>query len=249
MWSLYDRLIDSVPEDVYIDEVTVGANWVLVRAGNLLGTAMYVPADSIPPTHPGDWTELSLKAAAEKLKSWNLGEASLGAAALNAYCNNRLQVFQAVKTHSNAGLCCRDNAFRTHLEAVRGRKVAVIGHFPNLEPFAEAAQLTILERNPLPGDYPDSACEYLLPLQDFVFITGSALINKTLPRLLALSQNAYTVLVGPTTPLSPILFEFGADELDGMLLEDPFETRRIVLTEGFAPALAEFGEFMGIQKR
>ena len=33
-------------------------------------------------------------------------------------------------------------------------------------------------------DFLDSACEYILPEQDFVFITGMTLTNKTLPRLL-----------------------------------------------------------------
>ena len=63
------------------------------------------------------------------------------------------------------------------------------------------------ERRPLGGDLPDQAGEYLLGRQDCVCITGSAVANKTLPRLLELSRSAYVVLVGPSVPLAPLWFE------------------------------------------
>ncbi len=34
------------------------------------------------------------------------------------------------------------------------------------------------------GEYPEAACEYLPPEMDFAFITGSATVNRTMPRLL-----------------------------------------------------------------
>ena len=52
------------------------------------------------------------------------------------------------------------------------------------ELIAPLCRLSILERDPVLGDYPDSACEYILPEQDYVFITGMTLVNKTLPHLL-----------------------------------------------------------------
>ena len=64
-----------------------------------------------------------------------------------------------------------------------------------------------------PGDYPDSACEYLLPEMDFTIITGSAFINKTLPRLLQLSRHA--VILWPSTPMSRSILDYGAKELSG----------------------------------
>ena len=73
----------------------------------------------------------------------------------------------------------------------------------------------------MPGDYPDSACEYILPEQDYVFITGMTLVNKTLPRLLQICRDAKVSLVGPTVPLSPVLFGHGADNLSGFVCTEP----------------------------
>ncbi len=112
------------------------------------------------------------------------------------------------------------NIFDLLAEEVRGRKVTVIGHFPNLDPWREICDLTILERKPLAGDTPDPACEWILPEQDIVIATATTLINKTLPRLLELAPNARFVLAGPTVPLTPLLFDFGIDMLAGLVVED-----------------------------
>jgi uncharacterized protein (DUF4213/DUF364 family) len=86
-----------------------------------------------------------------------------------------------------------------------------------------------LERRPELGDTPDPACEYLLPRQDCVCITGTAVTNKTLPRLLQLSRSAYTVLVGPSVPLSRVWFDHGVDLVAGAVVTDPDGVRRCVM--------------------
>lgn len=73
--------------------------------------------------------------------------------------------------------------------------------------------LVVLERRPLPGDYPDPASEYLLSDWEYVFITGTTIINKTLPRLLELCRGSKIILTGPSTPLTPALFRHGIDVL------------------------------------
>ena len=90
--------------------------------------------------------------------------------------------------------------------------------------------LTGLEQHPQPGELPDSACEYVLPEQDIVFVTGSAFVNKTMPRLLTLCQNAETILLGPTVPLAPQLFDFGVDCLAGFVVTEPEACRRLAAT-------------------
>lgn len=61
-----------------------------------------------------------------------------------------------------------------------------------------------------------------MPECDYVFISGSAFVNKTAPRLLELSRDSFNVLVGPSTPLAPLLLEdYGVSMVTGMVSERP----------------------------
>ena len=146
-------------------------------------------------------------------------EAAVGVAAINSF-------FNAPETLAGRGV--RRNALeaaRTFLTAPcrrsRDEKWPSLATSPILSPWLAQCRLHILERRPQGGDFPDPACEYLLPSMDYVFITGSTFINKTLPAgLLALSCGAKTVVVGPSTPLSPLLFDHGASLLAGTVVRD-----------------------------
>lgn len=62
-----------------------------------------------------------------------------------------------------------------------------------------------------------------------VALTGSALVNHTLDGLLALCPKQATVLVlGPSTPLSPILFDHGATIVSGTRVVDEEAVLRTV---------------------
>lgn len=217
MWKLYNHLIDLVPPGIQVKNVHVGPVWTIVSGDDFCGIAVTIneQGKTLPPKEMFLGQELHQLAAL--CKSWNFIEASIGTAALNAYHNHPSRVLSSLKAygHYDTG-----NTFDDYAEAVRGKNVAVIGHFVALERVLKTASMvTVLERNPIDGDLPDSACEYVLPTQDFVFITGSAFTNKTLGRLLQLSAQANTIVIGPSTPLSPVLFQAGADEISGLILE------------------------------
>ncbi len=75
--------------------------------------------------------------------------------------------------------------------------------------------------NPIGKDLPASAAPEILPQADLVAITGMAFINQTLPGLLELCRtDAYILVLGPSTPLSPILGDFGVKLLAGAVVED-----------------------------
>jgi uncharacterized protein (DUF4213/DUF364 family) len=140
-------------------------------------------------------------------------------------------------------------AFEVWLEKVRGKKVAVIGHFMHLEQtLGGSCELSILERRPGPGDYPDSACEFILPEQDFVFSTGVTLINKTLPRLLELSRRQGMILAGPTVPLAPPLFGFGALDLQGLVITDPDLCREVISGKAESASVFDAGKRISIAR-
>jgi uncharacterized protein (DUF4213/DUF364 family) len=53
-----------------------------------------------------------------------------------------------------------------------------------------------------------------------VIITGSASINKTMPRLLELSKNAEIILTGPTVTCCPELLALGINRLSGRVVTE-----------------------------
>ncbi len=125
---------------------------------------------------------------------------------------------------------CRSTRPRSWPNGARGRNIALVGHFPFVpELRSAAAQLWVIEQQPVEGDYPAEAASDLIPRADLVAITGSALINGTLDALLALRRpEAMVMLLGPSTPLSPILFDHGVDILSGTRVADELSVLRAV---------------------
>ncbi|MBR1455676.1 MAG: hypothetical protein IJ594_00780 [Oscillospiraceae bacterium] len=215
-YSLYDELIAQAADaDAPISQTASGEYWACVSANGRAGFAMATKGNTVSPTFPGGMDGLPLSLAAAALKSWNFPEASMAMAAVNAVLNaaervERFGCYQPIERHYTDDL------------DFTGKTVGVVGHMRGSPRMREqAARIYILERDPLPGDYPDPACEYILPECDIVLISGSTLINKTLPRLLVLSKKAFTVLTGPSVPLYPGLLELGVDRIAGLALTEP----------------------------
>ncbi|MGE4296793.1 MAG: DUF364 domain-containing protein [Desulfovibrionaceae bacterium] len=103
-----------------------------------------------------------------------------------------------------------------------GKRVAVVGHFPFVEKMGpEFAALWVLEINPRPGDLPASDADGIIPRADVVAITSMALQNGTMGGLLALcAPGAFVMVLGPGTPLAPVLFEHGVHALAGVVVTD-----------------------------
>ncbi|MCK4723200.1 MAG: DUF364 domain-containing protein [Dehalococcoidia bacterium] len=111
-----------------------------------------------------------------------------------------------------------------------GKRVAIIGHFPFiLRLRTVVTELWVIEKNPQEGDFTEADSENLLPQADIVGITGTAFTNHTLERLLGLCHpKAYVVILGGTTPLSPVLFDYGVNAISGTKVIDPETVLRCV---------------------
>ena len=129
------------------------------------------------------------------------------------------------------------------VEESKQKKVALVGHFPFVAQLRQAARyLWVIERQPRQGDVGESEVESLIPQADVVGITGSAFINHTVEHLLALcSPKAYVVVLGATTPLSAVLFDYGVNAISGTRVADPETVLRYV-SQG-----ATFRQLKGIQ--
>jgi uncharacterized protein (DUF4213/DUF364 family) len=62
-----------------------------------------------------------------------------------------------------------------------------------------------------------------------VAITGTSLINHTFEGLVQLCRpEAFVLVLGPSTPLSPLLFHYGVHALSGTVVDDVDEVLRYV---------------------
>ena len=216
----YDILLDSIPADtgLTVARVVRGAAWTAaVLSDGGCGVGMRTAGESVPRRFES-LVGLPLRSAAEALLSWNLEEASEGLAVVNAWFN-RPEAVEAQGAFYTASA----------IEGIplAGKTVGFVGHMVrhggsmSPELLDAAKEYFILERDPKPGDYPDSACEYLLPACELVVVTGSAAINKTLPRILELSRGAEVALTGPSVSLCPALFAIpNLRRLNGSLITD-----------------------------
>ncbi|PTY05107.1 hypothetical protein DB347_16640 [Opitutaceae bacterium EW11] len=247
-WTLYDRLAQGVSSPAPVRAFAGGLHWFSVEAAGSLGLAMAPKETAAAPSLAGGVAGRELREISALAKSWNSADAALGVAALNSHYNAPDRVLSWARASHYVHLT-GSNAFETMLPRVSGRRVAVIGHFRHLDEFARHCDLTILERRPQPGDMPDPACEVVLPDAEFVFITATTLINKTLPRLLQLCPQAFVVLVGPTTPLAPVWFDLGVDMVAGLLIDDVPAVQQIVQEGGQHTFFDRGTRFIQIERR
>lgn len=231
--SLRDCLVAGISG--VAERVVVGLNWTLVAGRDGAGLAQ-TPARgtagcrSLP--QPGSYRGQPLAALAALWQSENVFEHAIAVAAVNAHWNR----FD-LEGGSQNGIDLIEN---------RGERTVVIGRFPRLA--EQYPGIAVVEREPRPGEYPESALATLLPKAEFVAVTASTIVNGSLPRILALSRHAYVLMIGPSTPLSPALFQLGLGALSGFVAKDVERLAETVIEGGTVAALRPFGRFATIER-
>lgn len=208
---IYSLLTKPVSDKLTVTRIVHGLQWTAAELSDgSMGIAMRYASETIPRMHGDTLVGLSARAAAEAVLSWNLEESSEAMAVINAWHNAPARVTAQAVKYPFTDSC-------THGFETCGKTIGLIGHLRlGDDVLAHAKEIFVLERKPQAGDYPDSACDFLLPKCDLVLITGSAFSNKTMPHLLSLCGKAQVVVVGPSTPLCPALLDCGVDRLCGL---------------------------------
>jgi uncharacterized protein len=213
--TILDDILDKITDDAPVRSVLVGAHWTMVcsRFCGMASTVLEEKPHDHARVQVRDVGRLHLKSArelAEYARSDNPAEAGIGVAAINSLL--QIDEHHAVEI----------NAVEVLIRRGRSRNVALVGHFPFIPKLRDAAeQLWVIEKYPAEGEYPAEAANDLIPKAEVVALTGSALINHTLDSLLSLCRpNAIVVVLGPSTPLSPVLFDHGATIISGARVID-----------------------------
>jgi uncharacterized protein (DUF4213/DUF364 family) len=219
--QILDDLLNTLDMDVPVRSVLVGAHWTVVCSRHCGMASTFMSSHPHGHNQVHDVGQLHLKSArelAELALSTELMEASIGIAAINSLLE--VEASQAVES----------NASEVLARLGRGKNVALVGHFPFIPQLRPAVgQLWVIEQNPRDDDYPAEAAADLIPQADIVAMTSSALINHTLDGLLSLCPAQATVmLLGPSTPLSPVLFNHGVNYISGTQVIDESAVMRTV---------------------
>jgi len=107
--------------------------------------------------------------------------------------------------------------------------LVMVGHFNFTHQLTPVTRSTyVLELDPQKGDLPASAAERVIPEANVVAITGSSFANRTIEPLLEASRNKWVMVIGPTSPLSPVLFDYGVDAIAGCQVAEVESTFRQV---------------------
>jgi uncharacterized protein (DUF4213/DUF364 family) len=208
--KLEETLLASVNgDDLLVKGAWVGLTWTAIESRFIGLSHTYRTSEIIDIENAGDLTSCTISNLTKRILSWKALEASIGIAAINSLIEPR-GIKSNIKDFIN--------------EKSRGKTVTFIGRFPFYEEISPIAKKSyLLEINATVDELPTFACEEILPKSDVNVITGTSLINHSLQRLLELGQNGINIVLGPTTPLSPVLFDFGADVLAGIKVIDKQE--------------------------
>jgi len=218
-WELYDWLLARAVSSVPVRRVLLGLQWSVAES-EALGLC-FSPVDA-PRTLSWPGT-LASKPATELcawLRSFDSAESCVGLASLNSLVNVADNTCASRAQPLDVQAPPHLRVFAHFAAELAGAKVVVVGRYPGLDQYFAHVEYTCIERRPFPNTMPDVACEYVLPDADFVFVTASAIANKTLPRLLELSQRARVVLMGPSLPWLAEWADFGVDYLAGVVVRD-----------------------------
>ncbi|MDD5578159.1 MAG: DUF364 domain-containing protein [Methylobacter sp.] len=218
--QFYELLLDYCSSDAVVDNLMIGLVWTLCQSSGKGSAGLAMSPGLAIRTLPWSGT-LSGKAVTDLaawILEWEPYKATVAMAAINSCINSR-PLPDSVAL-DNAGEHANLAVFDYFLPKLQNKNVVVIGHYPGIERYQNRMRLSVLEKQPIAGDLPNSACEFLLPNADWVFLTASSIPNKTFPRLAELAGNAKTVLMGPTVPWLPQLHEFGIDYLAGVEITD-----------------------------
>jgi len=218
--KILEQLLDTLPaEPIPVRNVVMGVHWTLVSSRFCgLGSTLAEKNHHGHHEHHGhslvrDVGKLHQKTAQE-LAQWILSDNSLEASIGIAAINSLLEIDESKMEQINAA-----NVIERECG---GKNLVVVGHFPFVERMKTIAKnCWVIEKHPSSGDFPEQAAQEYIPQAHIIAITGTSLINHTIEGLLSLCpKDSLVMLLGPSTPLTPLLFDFGVSFLSGARVYD-----------------------------
>ena len=207
-------IIASLDHDADVKDIRQGIFHTGVVTRNC-GLAATLPRDALkqsPPLveAPGFLQDKTAVELAHMAFSESILEAAIGMAAINSL------------VEIDESKCTELNASEIIEKKGKDKNIAIIGHFPFIPKLRGITRnLWVIEKNPRPGDYSEESAGDLVPEADVLAITGTAITNHSIEDLLKLKKDGtFTIVLGDSAVLSPVLFDYGVDAVAGTKVID-----------------------------
>nr|WP_320132293.1 DUF364 domain-containing protein [uncultured Holophaga sp.] len=217
--SSYNQMIREIIEPLeaapLIEDIRIYTNWVLVKTVQWsLSTVFHgMPGFDDPPgmsSWMGDWLGRPAKAAAlELLSSRFILHRAVGMATLKSLL-------------PLPGQAIPGNATALVEKAAARVPTCFIGFFKEAALWREMGRpVNIVELFPRPGDIHWEDADEVLDQAQIVLMSGLTVVNETLEAVIRRTPNARVrIMMGPTVPPSPVLFQGGLDLLGVSLVKE-----------------------------
>jgi uncharacterized protein (DUF4213/DUF364 family) len=209
------QILDTAEKKSVITEVKIYLNWVIVKSNKYaMSTLLSGMPGLIEPqgmnTYMGNILgKNAIEMAEEFLVSKESLKRAVGMACLKSILPLPLEFEEG-------------NAIDRHHDFAREHATCFVGHFSEAQQWrSEGSPVDIVELFPRPGDIHWDNSHEVLGKAELVLMTGLALVNDTFEEVIRRTPCAkFRVIMGPTVPLCPVLFDFGVDQIGGTLIDD-----------------------------
>jgi uncharacterized protein (DUF4213/DUF364 family) len=211
--QLLEELINSLKRDHPVTAGVIGSHLIAV-ASQRLGLGAHLTRDEGGEPVSSEKAKFTLVGrSARDLAMWLMGDDWLRAGIGMAALNSLLEIDYDKLHEINAKHIVADRA--------AGKNLMVVGHFPFVNTIRSSVRnLWIMEKQPGAEHISEEEGYQLLPEAEVVAITGSSLINHTFEKIMVnCRSSSFKIVLGPSTPLSPVLFDYGLDAIGGALVE------------------------------
>jgi uncharacterized protein (DUF4213/DUF364 family) len=215
----YSRMITAISHDAdpgpVIEDIRIYTNWVLVKTGTwslstifrgMPGLEDHIGMDS----WMGDWIgQPARESALQLLASRDTLRRAVGMACLKSLLPVPGSSFPGNAIHM--------------VEAASARvPICFIGYFKEAAEWRDMGRpVNIIELFPRPGDIHWDDADAVLSRARIVLMSGLTIVNETFPAVIRRTPSAgIRIMMGPTVPPSPVLFDAGIDMLGVTLVKD-----------------------------
>ena len=212
---MFRRIAKACDPKALIEEIRIYTNWVLVKTRSWSLSTFFHGMPGFTEqlgmdTWMGDWIgQPGREAALTLLKSRETLKRSVGMACLKSLL-------------PEPGQTVDGNAIDLVAHAAASVPTCFIGHFKTAATWREQGYpVNIVELFPRPGDIHWNDADKVLSQAELVLMTGLTVVNETLEAVIQRTPKArLRIIMGPTVPASPVLFDYGIDLLGISQVDD-----------------------------